>query len=280
MRLSAYADSDSHLWVYPWGRDGCCSMRPGTLPTLGSICVRRLVNETDIVEMTLKSKRFNLEVRKQEALKVPEPVYQVRRHRAFRCSRALSCFLLLLLHLLPGTAILPLVSLSSRDLLVLPQVMSAPPQGYAQPSYAPQPAAAAPAASAPAPAGELAGWTRGRDAAHYGLCMPACAGACMGPVHGLCMRSAVDPPIHCIPAAAPAAAPVAAAAAAPKGGSTDGIEIGSPMSGTFYASAAPGDAAFVKVGDKVKKGQTVGIIEAMKLMNEIEVRRVGEKVEE
>ena len=44
------------------------------------------------------------------------------------------------------------------------------------------------------------------------------------------------------------------------------------MSGTFYSSAAPGEPAFIKVGDKVKKGQTVGIIEAMKLMNEIEVR--------
>ena len=44
------------------------------------------------------------------------------------------------------------------------------------------------------------------------------------------------------------------------------------MSGTFYSSAAPGEPAFCKVGDRVKKGQTVGIIEAMKLMNEIEVR--------
>ena len=43
------------------------------------------------------------------------------------------------------------------------------------------------------------------------------------------------------------------------------------MSGTFYHSPAPGEPPFVKLGDKVTKGQTIGIIEAMKLMNEIEV---------
>lgn len=48
------------------------------------------------------------------------------------------------------------------------------------------------------------------------------------------------------------------------------------MSGTFYAAAAPGEPNFVKVGDRVKKGQTVGIIEAMKLMNEIEAEVSGE----
>ena len=44
------------------------------------------------------------------------------------------------------------------------------------------------------------------------------------------------------------------------------------MSGTFYRSPAPGEPAFVKEGDRVEKGQCVGIIEAMKLMNEIEAR--------
>lgn len=44
------------------------------------------------------------------------------------------------------------------------------------------------------------------------------------------------------------------------------------MGGTYYTAPAPGEAPFVKEGDKVTKGQTVGIIEAMKLMNEIEVR--------
>jgi acetyl-CoA carboxylase biotin carboxyl carrier protein len=43
------------------------------------------------------------------------------------------------------------------------------------------------------------------------------------------------------------------------------------MSGTFYHAPAPGEPPFVKIGDKVTKGQPIGIIEAMKLMNEIEV---------
>lgn len=46
--------------------------------------------------------------------------------------------------------------------------------------------------------------------------------------------------------------------------------VESPLVGTFYSSASPSDDSFVKVGDTVKKGQVLGIIEAMKLMNEIE----------
>lgn len=52
----------------------------------------------------------------------------------------------------------------------------------------------------------------------------------------------------------------------------------SPMVGTFYVSPSPDKPAFVKVGDKVKKGQTICIIEAMKLMNEIESEHDGEIV--
>ena len=48
-------------------------------------------------------------------------------------------------------------------------------------------------------------------------------------------------------------------------------QVTSPMAGTFYRSPAPGEAVFVKEGDRVTSGQTVCIIEAMKLMNEIEV---------
>ncbi|XP_042033506.1 biotin carboxyl carrier protein of acetyl-CoA carboxylase 1, chloroplastic-like [Salvia splendens] len=53
----------------------------------------------------------------------------------------------------------------------------------------------------------------------------------------------------------------------------------SPMAGTFYRSPAPGEPPFVKVGDKVKKGQVVCIIEAMKLMNEIEADQSGTVVD-
>lgn len=56
-------------------------------------------------------------------------------------------------------------------------------------------------------------------------------------------------------------------------------EIKSPMVGTFYSSSSPKAEPFVKIGDKVKKGQVVCIVEAMKLMNEIESEFDGEIVE-
>ncbi|WP_276951400.1 acetyl-CoA carboxylase biotin carboxyl carrier protein [Helicobacter rodentium] len=65
----------------------------------------------------------------------------------------------------------------------------------------------------------------------------------------------------------PQVAPVAYAPAAPL---LAGETINSPMVGTFYRCPSPDTPAYVNVGDKVKKGQTLGIIEAMKIMNEIE----------
>lgn len=56
-------------------------------------------------------------------------------------------------------------------------------------------------------------------------------------------------------------------------------KIKSPMVGTFYSKPAPNAEAFVKVGDRVKKGQIVCIVEAMKLMNEIESEFDGEVIE-
>lgn len=70
-----------------------------------------------------------------------------------------------------------------------------------------------------------------------------------------------------IPAAAPAAAPVAAAPA--------GHAVKSPMVGTFYRAASPGAKAFVEIGSQVKEGDTVCIIEAMKILNEIEADKSG-----
>jgi acetyl-CoA carboxylase biotin carboxyl carrier protein len=130
-----------------------------------------MVQETDIVELELKSKRFSLSVRKKEALKAAEPT--------------------VIMQAAPAPA---------------PQAWGPPPP--AAPAAAPAAAAAAPAPAAPA---------------------------------------APAPP-----------APV------------DGVEVTSPMSGTLYRSPAPGEPPFVKEGDRVKKGQTVCIVEAMKLMNEIE----------
>jgi acetyl-CoA carboxylase biotin carboxyl carrier protein len=70
------------------------------------------------------------------------------------------------------------------------------------------------------------------------------------------------------PATAPAAAPPKAEK--PAEASRNTVEIKSPMIGTFYRSTNPDSPPFVSVGDKVSKGQTVCIIEAMKLFNEIE----------
>lgn len=75
--------------------------------------------------------------------------------------------------------------------------------------------------------------------------------------------------------AAPAPPRPAAPAAAAAPPAIDGIEVASPMSGTFYHCPAPGEPPFCREGDRVKKGQTVGIIEAMKLMNEIEAEVSG-----
>jgi acetyl-CoA carboxylase biotin carboxyl carrier protein len=75
-------------------------------------------------------------------------------------------------------------------------------------------------------------------------------------------------------AAAPVAgAPAAAAPAAPA--APQGHTVTSPMVGTFYRSPSPGADAFVQVGDTVKEGQTICIIEAMKLLNEIEADKSG-----
>lgn len=58
-----------------------------------------------------------------------------------------------------------------------------------------------------------------------------------------------------------------------------GVEVPSPMVGTFYRAPAPSEPPFVEVGDRVRIGQTVCIIEAMKLMNEIEAEVTGQVVE-
>lgn len=98
------------------------------------------------------------------------------------------------------------------------------------------------------------------------------------------------PMMQAAPIAAPAPAPVAAPAVAPAAPTPapaaapapapapKGIEVTSPMAGTYYRCPAPGEPPFVKEGDRVKKGQTIGIIEAMKLMNEIEAEVSGEVV--
>ncbi len=81
---------------------------------------------------------------------------------------------------------------------------------------------------------------------------------------------AAPAPAAAVPSAAPPAAPAVR---------SDLIEITAPMVATFYRSPAPGEAAFVELGAKINVGQTVCILEAMKLMNELESEVSGEVVE-
>ena len=81
---------------------------------------------------------------------------------------------------------------------------------------------------------------------------------------------------HYAPAAAPVAAAAApAAAAAVVAAEPAGHVVKSPMVGTFYRSSAPGSPAYVEVGATVKEGDTLCIIEAMKLLNEIDADKAG-----
>jgi acetyl-CoA carboxylase biotin carboxyl carrier protein len=80
------------------------------------------------------------------------------------------------------------------------------------------------------------------------------------------------PPAHYT--AAPAAAP-AAESAVPATAAEEGHAVKSPMVGTFYRSPSPDAKAFVEVGDTVAVGDTLCIIEAMKLLNEIEADKAG-----
>ena len=84
------------------------------------------------------------------------------------------------------------------------------------------------------------------------------------------------------PVAAPAVAPAAPEPAAQAPAATPepkGTEVAAPMVGVFYAAPAPGDEPFVHVGSKVKAGETLCIIEAMKVLNEVTAEADGEVLE-
>lgn len=91
----------------------------------------------------------------------------------------------------------------------------------------------------------------------------------------------LSPPPSAAPVHAPSAAPAGSGPTTPalptpvKQSSSAHPPLKCPMAGTFYRSPAPGEPSFVKVGDKVQKGQVICIIEAMKLMNEIEADQTG-----
>jgi acetyl-CoA carboxylase biotin carboxyl carrier protein len=92
------------------------------------------------------------------------------------------------------------------------------------------------------------------------------------------MQAVPAPSLQAAPLAAPSASPSAAppAAAAVRG---DLLEITAPMVGTFYRASAPGEPVFVELGSRISVGQPICILEAMKLMNELEAEVSGEVVE-
>jgi oxaloacetate decarboxylase alpha subunit len=87
------------------------------------------------------------------------------------------------------------------------------------------------------------------------------------------------PPAAIVAPAVPEAAAPAAAAEKPAEAKSSQIKVTSPIVGTFYRSSSPDKPAYVETGDSVKKGQVLCIIEAMKLMNEIESETSGKIVQ-
>lgn len=94
------------------------------------------------------------------------------------------------------------------------------------------------------------------------------------------MAPVMAPPMH-LPAVAPQSAPVAAPVEAglPAVSAPKGTPITSPMVGAFYKAASPGAKPFVSVGDTVAIGQVVCIVEAMKMMNQIESEVSGKVIQ-
>jgi acetyl-CoA carboxylase biotin carboxyl carrier protein len=95
---------------------------------------------------------------------------------------------------------------------------------------------------------------------------------------GVPMEGVPAPIAAPVPAVAPATAPPPAVAAPPLL-EKKYVDLTSPIVGTFYRSPSPDDPPFVEVGSRVQKGETVCIIEAMKIMNELEAELAGEVME-
>jgi acetyl-CoA carboxylase biotin carboxyl carrier protein len=108
-------------------------------------------------------------------------------------------------------------------------------------------------------------WRRGQEKVviRRGTAVGATGSAPAIAVHAAPVAAPVPPP-------APAAAPAPAGKGEAKAEAKPGVVVSSPFVGTFYRAPSPDSPPFVEVGSKVKKGQTLCIVEAMKLMNEIE----------
>jgi len=92
---------------------------------------------------------------------------------------------------------------------------------------------------------------------------------------GAVVQQVVAAPVLAQPAVAAAPAAAAAAAAPAPAAAPAGHTVKSPMVGTFYRASSPGAKAFVEVGSQIKEGETICIIEAMKILNEIEADKSG-----
>ncbi len=92
---------------------------------------------------------------------------------------------------------------------------------------------------------------------------------------GAMVHSYAPAPLAAVAAAPLASASPASPAAAPIEEPPTGHPVKSPMVGTFYRSASPGAKSFVEIGSVVKEGDTICIIEAMKILNEIEADKAG-----
>ncbi|PIN18495.1 Acetyl-CoA carboxylase [Handroanthus impetiginosus] len=99
------------------------------------------------------------------------------------------------------------------------------------------------------------------------------------PTHQAMLPPQLPPPSVPAPASVPSASSSVQAPPAPTKPKSSHPPLKCPMAGTFYRAPAPGAPPFVKVGDKVQKGQVLCIVEAMKLMNEIEADQSGTVVE-
>jgi acetyl-CoA carboxylase biotin carboxyl carrier protein len=124
-------------------------------------------------------------------------------------------------------------------------------------------------------------WVSGQETLDVRLGHPPAATT----VHAAPLHAAVHAPPPPSPAPAAAAHPAAPASAAPAAAAakpaadSKTFTVNSPFVGTFYRSASPENPPFVDVGTVVKKGQVLCIVEAMKLMNEIEAEQPGRLVE-
>ena len=109
----------------------------------------------------------------------------------------------------------------------------------------------------------------------FKLTVRATARPTAAPAAPMMMAAPAAAPAPAAPAAAPASAlPSAAPAAEPGSGANESVVL-APIVGTFYEAPSPDAAAFVSVGQRVEVGQTLCIIEAMKLMNEIQAEEAG-----